>query len=324
VRLLNCVFSYNRYYYLKNAVESLIEYFRFGDTLIVDDGSTDPSLLDYLSYLETKNVGIIRQPGRSDESFYMNSHGGLYENMDTAVQFASIHGYDYIQFIQDDVQFIWHDPQLLTKVETIFRTFTDAAQVGNIFFKGIVRAETLRRLELIPQANCYHLQPYGMSDMGIVPVALLKEHGFRFGNGSEKPNSAWWRRRGYRAYSLSAPTMSWVPWPGVIQFGNESAEGHPPVQKYYLEPLDGHQIERLLTKPLKDVPFAEDYCLPWDWNCPKPYWFTYNPEEYRQLLADSSQPTRPLWKTVGSTLLPKVLRMRLHTALRTLLTNLES
>jgi len=325
VKLLNCVFSYNRFFYLKNTVESLIEYFRFGDTMIVDDGSTDAKTVAYLNELERHGVVVIRQESKVREGFNWNAHGGLYENMDTAVQYAISNNYDFIQFIQDDVQFMWHDADLPVRVQHIFEALPDAAQVVNLFFKGVVREETARRLEIIPDAHCYHLRPYGMMDMGINSVPLLKKHSFRFGNGTEKNNSDWWRRRDYKAYLLSSPSMLWVPWPDVIQFDKQCAEGRAPVHKYYLKPLDDEQIGRLANRPLEDIPFAEDYCLPWGWSCPQPYWFTAsNPQEYNRLAGITPpSPARPLWWTVGRTVVPDVVKTRLGRALRGLLTSLD-
>ena len=272
MKLLNCVLSYNRYYYLKNTVESLLEHFRFGDTVVVDDGSDDQMVKEYLAKLEHEGIHVDRRERWGDPQMYQYLHGGLYDNMDAGVKLAMEGGYDYIHFIQDDVQFVWHDPNLLKKVEHIFDTLPDASMVENIFFYGIGRDIILARLELLPQANCYHRRPHGMLDLGIASVALLKEHSFRFGNGVESTNSAWWRRHGYRTYRLHSPTMLQVPWPGVIRTSQEPSGGFKPSYKYFMKPLDEGQIRRLTSRPLEEIPFAEDYCLPWGWSCPTPYW----------------------------------------------------
>lgn len=291
MKLLNCILTYNRYYYLKNTVESLTEFFRFGDLLVVDDGSNDPKVAEYLSQLEHHGIHVIRQTHWQDQSFYGgHPFGGLHENMDVAVQFCISHGYDFIHFIHDDVQFMWHDPELLAKVKRVFEAFPDATQVVNIFCKGITRKESRRRWEPRPEANCYFLSPFGMGDMGIIPVALLKEHSFRFGNGNEKLNSSWWRRRGYKAYALHSPTLTLVPSPSVVRDSRQVEEGTRPVHKYYLKPLGAHQVERLRTRPLEELPVDEDYCLPWGWSCPRPYRYTADLGQYKRL----RKLTRPL------------------------------
>lgn len=272
MKLLNCVFSYNRPIYLRNTVESLLEYFKFGDTTVIDDGSEDPKTLEYLNELKRRGVQVVNQNRFADQAMYQYLHGGLYENMDLAVELAERGGYQYVHFVQDDVQFMWHDPDLPAKVERIFQ-IPKASMVENVFFWGIVRDRIGKRLELIPEANCYHRIPHGLLDMGIMPVALLREHRFRFGNGIESTNSAWWRRRGYKAYRLHAPSMMYVPWPVTFRPGKGQL-GHAvtPIHKYLLKPLDKAQIDQLTSRPLTDIPFAEDYCFPWGWKCKTPYW----------------------------------------------------
>jgi len=292
VKLLNCIISYNRYCYLKNTIESLIEYFRFGDTLIVDDGSDDQHVVDYLSELESRAVHVIRHQPWASQPYHVFGHNDLYENMDVGVTFAIDHGYDYIHFVQDDVQFMWHDQELLTRVEYIFQTLPDAAQVSNLFYQAIFAGIEARRPEPVPHANCYHSRPHGMSAMGIVPVNLLKKHNFRFGNGDENTNSGWWRRQGYRAYALHAPIVALVPWPSVFYRGRLVAEGCRPVNKYYLKPLESHEIKRLLSRPLEEIPYTEDYCLPWGWSCPTPYWSIGETKEYKRLLSKGKSRTR--------------------------------
>jgi hypothetical protein len=203
---------------------------------------------------------------------YQYLHGGLYENMDVAVDLAEGGSYDYVHFIQDDVQFMWHDADLPAKVKRIFQ-IPGASMVETVFFWGIVRDRIAKSLEFVPEANCYHRKPHGLLDMGIMPVRLLQEQQFRFGNGIESTNSAWWRRRGFKAYRLHSPVMMYVPWPPNFR-PNKGQRGDvvPPVNKYLLRPLSDAQIEKLTARPLAEIPFAEDYCFPWGWKCKTPYW----------------------------------------------------
>jgi len=316
MKLLNCIFSYNRFYYLKNTVESLLEFFRFGDTIVFDDGSDDLAVVNYLSELENRGIQVIRQH-RWSEEYYLYMHGGYYENHDQGIAFASDHGYDYIRFIDDDVQFMWHDPEFLNRVERIFRTFPDALQIIDFFSNAIGRDRAIRRLQPILHANCYYNYPFGMCTMGIVSVNLFKEHRFRYGNGREMTNSNWWRRRGYKAYALHAPTMVQVPWPEVIQDGKRVAKGCKPVNKYYLKPLDSLQIERLVSRPLEEIPFAEDYCLPWGWTCPKPYCYSDH-KSHREILRKNRRIAWRAWRNNIKALLPASVKAPLRKAKRLL------
>lgn len=287
-----------------------MEYFQFGDTVVIDDGSDNLELLDYLFSLQRRGIGVIHRPRWPAPGFYVMPHGGLYENMDAAIDFAMSHGYDYVNFIQDDVQFMWHSPNLLSEIERIFHTLPNACQVGNIFDKAILKDARKPRFQPVPQADCYHITFHAMADIGIIPVALIKELGFHFGNGVESSNSLWWYRRGYKRYCLKSPTMAWVPWPEVMQQDLRVSNGRMPVERYYLKPLEDHQIKKLLERPLEDIPFTEDYCFPWGWDCPTPYWF-------------SRGKSRPKWakpaRQLARQLVPKRLKAPLSNALRSLI-----
>ena len=131
-RLLNCIISYNRFHYLRNAVDSVREYLRFGDLCVFDDGSDDPVLMHYLQQLSDSGVIVVRKERR----FHHGYHGGLYELMNEAIDHALSQHYDLLNFIQDDVQFLWHDPELLVKVMKIFKTHDIVATAwGNREFK---------------------------------------------------------------------------------------------------------------------------------------------------------------------------------------------
>lgn len=309
MKLLNCVLSYNRYYYLRNTVESLLEYFRFGDTLVVDDGSSDPRLTAYLADLARRGIAVARrerEPGAAQAK-----HGGLYANMDLGVERAAAGGYDYVQFIQDDVQFLWHDPAVLEKTERIFRALSDCSLVENIFFNAIVRGVVEKRVELVPEANCYHRRPHGMLDQGIAPVSLIQRMGFRFASGNEGANSKWWRQRGYRTYRLHSPSMAFVPWPATLRHSQQASEGLAPPERYYLKPLTDVQVRRLTDRPLSELPFAEDYCEPWGWTCPKPYWYGPDLRGYEHSLHRIRHGWLRRLRALGRAALPPFLRRRI-------------
>jgi glycosyltransferase involved in cell wall biosynthesis len=292
VRLLTCITTYNQPRYLPNAVDSTLELFRHGDLVISDTGSDSAEQLDYLEGLERRGLPVLRRdPGEVVRgALYAN----LYPGMNAALDFAQEGGYDVVQFVQDDMQFTWHDPELPAKVELIFAARSDAAQVTTTFFKQILY--TIRaRLEFCEDVRAYHVRPYGMSDLGFVRVDLLDEHGFRF-NGSENETSAFWRERDYRLYSLHSPVLAWLP-------THLDGIARPRVERFYLKPLDDGQIARLTSRPLAEVPYHEDWCLPWGWACLRPYWFTRrDAEEYFRLLLGSfraRQPLLPRWVSAG-------------------------
>jgi len=277
MKLLNAVFSYNRYYLLKNTVDSLLEFGPEGDVLVVDDGSDDPRVVEYLRSLEGR-AAVVRRD-RQERDF----HGGLYENMNLAVDRALAGGHSHVFFIQDDVQFMWKDAGFAARVEKIFAARPDAAMVFPIFQKGILAAALGARMEPHPEAEAWHLTPYGIADMGVMPLSLLREKAWRF-LPSEGENARVWRSWGYKLYIPSAPSVAWVPWPTALAFGRRASSERRPVERYFLRPLTGSQTAVLKNRSLKDLVYHEDFCLPWGWRCLSPYWFTRSRREYLKTL----------------------------------------
>ncbi len=269
MRLLAALFCYNRYHLLHNSIQSFLAYGPDADLLVVDDGSDDPRVIAYLEEVKTRpRVTVIRRDRQATDG-----HGGLYPNMDKAVDQAIAHDYSHIFFLQDDVQFMWKDPQFEARVEHVFKTRPNAAMVNCFFLKGIIARQLRERLEPHEEAKAWHIKPYGIVDIGIMPVALLKEKQWRF-IGTENKNSAIWVDWGYKLYALSAPTLAFIPWPEVRVNDKVSGKERTPKREYFLKPLDDAQIKKLQSLPLSVIPYHEHYCLPWGWKCFSPYWFT--------------------------------------------------
>ena len=275
MKLLNCIISYNRPHYLRNTLESLLEYFRFGDTLVMDDGSDDPSLVDYLSRLPETGIRVVRKERRFPSLY----HGGLYALMNEAVDYTLAEGYDLVNIIQDDMQFMWHDPNILAKVMRIFSVHDDALQVQNLFHKKIMKYSLIEndRIEFHEESNSYHGRPYGVGDLGFLLLERVKRADFHYLD-SEGEAGNYWRGRGYKMYALYSPTLAFIPWPQTIQGGRRVKQWigkmHPPPRKYYLKPLSPEQSARLQARPLREMPFLEDYSAPWGWRCIYPAWYT--------------------------------------------------
>ena len=296
MKLLNCVTSYQRYPYLRNTVESLLEYFRFGDTLVVDNGSTDQTLLRYLEELEGRGLSVMLRSWKGE-----TERPGLNDGMNDAVDFAADRGYDFIQFVQDDMQFMWHDPSILDTVQNVFSSRPDAVQVCPLFSNRINRSAA-EELEAIEELNGYRHASLSLRPLGFVPVKQVTEQSFRF--VEETVNSQFWWERSYRVYYLHSPVLAWIPWPSSFLNGEQQNSIRPPAEKYYLKPLSPRQIGRLAGRPLSQIPYHEDYCRPWGWACLTPYWF-FGRRDYQDyvhhILAAwrHRSPTVPRWTFSG-------------------------
>ncbi|MDX2227612.1 MAG: glycosyltransferase family A protein [Verrucomicrobiae bacterium] len=290
MRLLTAIFSYNRFELLGNCTDSWWEMGPGGDLLIIDDGSNDPRMGGLLEREERRGARVIRVP-RGPTLF----HGGLYTNMSLALEQAIVGGYDYIYFLQDDVQFMHPVMSRMGEYAQLFEAHPGVGMIGFMFYKGIMRRTIKPRLEWEPALHAWHCRPYGIADIGLARVGTFREAGFRFLD-SEGANSAFWLDRGYKYYIHSLPHLAFVPWPMTIAFDRSYGQERKRRRPYFLKPLDQDQITRLeKTASRQALAFHEDFCSPWGWTCLKPYWFTGLNREYLRLVIKSRwfpHPTR--------------------------------
>ena len=263
LRLLNCIFSYNRYNYLKNTVESLNEFFPFGKTCIFDDGSDDTKVLKYLNDVSLKGIDVFK----NNKNVKNQVHGGLHYNMTKALELANDFGYDYIFFLQDDVQFMWYDKNFLDKVEYIFKSCNDALAYIPLFFKRINYVDLC---EYDDTVGHYRGGKHGFSDIGVASVNILNKIKFKF-HSSESDTSRYWFDLGYRVYFSFSPVLAFVPWLATFRYNELQNKVTPPLKRYYLKPLSKLQIESLMNHHPDDLPFHEDFCKPLGWRCKTPY-----------------------------------------------------
>ncbi len=268
MKLLNCVFTYNRPHYFRNTIESLLEYFKFGDTVAFDDGSDDPEQLQYLAQVEKKGITVIRRERPHDSA--QRLLGGLYASMNHALELAIQEGYEYAQFVQDDMQFMWHDPDLLVKVRQIFDAFSNASQVSLDFFKALAW-DAPEQLEYVSCPQCYRHKSYGIFDVGVIHLDRLRRENFRFGRWEAETGRAFFQK-GYRVYYVHSPVLARIPWEISFKRGQKSGRLRLPHERYYMKPLTTEQVRKLTSRPLQELAYYEDYCFPWRWGCLTPYW----------------------------------------------------
>jgi len=277
MKLLNVIFSYNRYYLFKNTVESCLEFGPEGDLLIVDDGSDDVRIIEYLKELKDRKINVIIR-----DKHLNGFHGKLYDNMDLATDYAIKNNYKYIFYIQDDMQFMWKDNSFITKVETIFNNNKNVSMISPLFQKGILSDKFNEHFEIISECNCWCRRLYAICDIGIMSVDLLKEKKWKF-KKSETENCNTWYNWGYKLYIIKPPILSWIPWSGIEWILTGAIKNMSPKNRYLLKPFTNEQIDILTNSDLKDIPTHEKYCFPWGWKCLSPYWFTGGRRDYIKL-----------------------------------------
>jgi len=277
MNILNCVLSYNRADYLLNCVKSTQEIFKYGDTIIVDDNSTDVSTITALKKLE-ESIPVLR-PSK-DLSYGKTKHGHMYYNMDAALKYAIENNYTYIQFIQDDCQFVWHDELFEEKVTNIYNNEPNTSMVENLFFNINGKENIPNETRVFKKTLTGNRNKRGYLDIGIWKVSILKSTRFSFGNGNEKSNSLWWRKEGFVSHRLLTPSQCHVPEPPTFRYQELAYNSNTKSKKPFLmKILNSSQIKSLNDNALIEFPYCENYCKPWGWECKSPYTLTPENEE---------------------------------------------
>lgn len=258
-----CVFSYNRGVLLLNLVQSAKLFYPEFTIVIFDDNSNDPTTLSTLNDMAQSGVEVrIGLPNEGD-----SKHGGLYAQMNVALQYATEQHYHYAYFVQDDMQFLWRDEKLENKVTGIFLrqecVMCNSSFLQKILFDGLG--------ERLPEVDpgLFSFMTNGVADTGIINLTKAKEIDLSFPEQSEGGNGKHWFNKGYRLYWLPVPHLAWVPWPTT--FRNKQKQQR---QVRVLKPLSYNAIEKLLTN--HSYAFLEDYTS-LDSFLPKPYWYSANP-----------------------------------------------
>jgi glycosyltransferase involved in cell wall biosynthesis len=129
-QLTVCIFSFNRGKFLRNCVNSILKCIPGAEIVIFDDNSSDPATCSYLE--ESKDFCLIVRP----ETTGQIKHGGLYLNMNTALQMFSDR--DLICFLQDDTQIV--RPVSNAELRDIGLAFEENPRLGFIhpcFIRGV-------------------------------------------------------------------------------------------------------------------------------------------------------------------------------------------
>lgn len=281
MRVLSVLVCHNFFYYLRNTLESLLEYFPLGDVLVVDNGSTNSQLIEYLKSKEVSEPRL-KVVFRGENS-PLKKVGSLYEAYNLAIDHAIDQEYDYLQLMNDDAQYMWDDKQILDKVDDIFRTRTQVFNVSTLFLRLVHSHNLERRLKIDPGSLGYLSLHHGLADDGFFSVKTLVETQFRFLN-TEIQHAKLMHDLGYHRYSMRDPVIAFIPWPATRRRGKIIGKEAPPRERYYLKPLDKGQITALQARPIQEFPYQEDYCFPWGYACLSPIWATNPSIEYLETL----------------------------------------
>ncbi|MHA7881229.1 MAG: glycosyltransferase [Saccharospirillum sp.] len=206
------VFSYNRNVYLNNCLESIRVCASEIDAIIIDDGSTDKATLDVLNKAEFKKHFACF----SSENGSCNKRlGGLYKNMQFAMNYAKENEKKYVIFIQDDMQFV--RPVVREDFDSIEKYFysKNVFQVNACFMKllsiDFYREHLLWNIEEkyyeVKVSNGYKVN---FSDVGVFSVSRFFQ-GFNEFENSEFDNNKKAVELGVKRVTMANPFMMWLP-----------------------------------------------------------------------------------------------------------------
>lgn len=266
------VFSYNRAAFLENCMNSIEKLGNTNNVTILDDGSDDPKTLDVLEKWKCKyNVVNAKEENETYKT------GGLYKNMNYAMYDAHKKNIKYALFIQDDMQLIREITSYdINSFDAIFATEKNSAQLYVCFLKKKNKLVDLRDMFLSKSKLSYTRPVEGKKDAGFsatgvfnVPRFLEFFDGIKF---DERKTNRLAEESGIILSFYVFPFMMWLPLP-VSYRRNNNKLGHRLSEKiaktgfYPFEFLNQEESNKLFTRDLKELPYAEDYlvCL----NAPK-------------------------------------------------------
>ena len=277
---LTCVFSYNRPNLLINAVNSIDEFFPWGDRIVFDDGSFDPNMLAVLDSIAQRPRWRVKVLNHPRDRWY----GGFYQNMNAALKLALNEGYDYSFFFEDDEQFVWKKTDYPEYTENLFLKFPDEIQIQTLFHRRFLTYRD--RFEYVEPARAYRTS-HGFTTTAIWNLETVRaypDYEVFYKNGDDMPeNSAYWLRRGFRVYSQFDPTVAIMPWvesnsrPWVESNSrNAGRSGEHGLargdsRQLLLQPLSQEEI-RFLRSRAPSLPAYQEYFNFSPENCARPIW----------------------------------------------------
>lgn len=267
--ILFVIFSYNRGKYLKNCVDSIFENcpgIKNENIMIYDDHSDDPKTVDILDALQQKikvNINKGKNPAISRR--------GLYHNMNKALQDAIKGRFNYIFFIQEDLQFVRElDSRFLSECQKILESDPNIIQIQPLFFKGTIKEKEYSQfLKMNEEFQYYYGNPhqlYGIADIGLTKVEPLRVDDWQFDH-EETINMKKGTQKGWLYVKPKNPIMMYLPWPETYRY-KKTGKDHlfTRLLDYYYKTgfypykkMTDDVVQVLLDRPIQEYPYGERF-----------------------------------------------------------------
>ena len=125
-KILFAIFTCNRFYYLKNCLESIVSFVDLDriHILVCDNYTVEKGFDAYLNEMSSKHKEI------EIKKFTDRTRNELYRAMNWAIKYARKNKFDIINFIQDDYQYLFQNDAHLDEIHKLFRKQKKIAQVN--------------------------------------------------------------------------------------------------------------------------------------------------------------------------------------------------
>lgn len=261
-RLLFCVFSFNRGKFLENCVRSIESCVPEAEIAVFDDDSTDEYTRGVLSNL-AQRLEVIQPGNRSSHKL-----GGLYGNMQSAIEYASDH--DLVCFIQDDMQVV--RPVKNEEIADLNRLFDNNPEVAFLhpcFLKGMNRERDEATLTYDPSLRAYRRRATDQSAGQYFSAILITRPSRLLGKNwhfrlSEPANDLQARNYFQTIGHIFAPFAMWLPEVPAYRGKRKTlalriAERRRGCGLFPYEILSESEVDHLHERSTDVLPFAEDF-----------------------------------------------------------------
>jgi len=270
------IFSFNRGPFLRNCLDSIRRFAPACPVAVVDDDSTDGKTREILAHLRTE-IPVI-QPNLRKE----NRHGGLYANMQTALNKATPGR--KILFIQDDMMLVRSVRDAdIDYIDAFFTQFPRAAFLNPVFLKGKRRKRDYRITQLQESFPVYfrhypdkkNHRGISYADAVIADVDRLRSVNWTFSGGEVGNAEAAFSHFGKMGFMVH-PFIMFLPQVTVYRGGRKTlgvrmAERRTGVNPKAFRELPEAEWKALFDRDLSILPHAERYLECLDSSVKKPF-----------------------------------------------------
>ena len=255
------IFSYNRLFYLKNALHSVQRNVSDARVRIYDDGSDQPEMKNFL--FENSDLVGARLKGLDSK------HGGLYANMQSALDEAQE---DYLLLMQDDTQIVRKmEQEDLEAINRAFEAFPTAAFLSVMFLKGEKKRRYKRVIRIDDGNQLYRskslddgvIQSY--YDVVLCNVPRLRAAGWKFEN-TEVANMKKARELFGEMPIMRNPMMFFCPEVPFFRDRKQSLAARIIAKRRKVNPvfhdMTDEAVAKLKGRTLGVFPYAEDWLNP--------------------------------------------------------------